>query len=134
MLAGMALTLISGLSVLSQVNFFVCGADPRDHSGQSISEDEFDLHIFCRAISTESSAKYCSDRTFAERGDVTKDTVSMVAVQEAQVSAEKACKLAFEHSSVEKGERFLHFPDTATKARAKDASDVTAQRLCEQMS
>ena len=94
----------------------------------------FDRKIFCEEIASGSSAQFCADRAFAERGDVTSGTVAMVAVQEARDAALKVCNKAFEYEDIVTSTSSSSSSHEAIKSRAKAASDDTARRLCEQMS
>ena len=125
-----ALAVLAALAVLSAQ-----GAPPRADAVSAADVRDisvFDRDIFCGDASAGSSAKYCT-RVFHERGDVTKETVAMVAERDARDAAMKACATAFERGDLLAPSASRDDSEGA-KHRAKAASDDTARMLCEQMS
>ena len=92
----------------------------------------FDREKFCTETSAGAAARFCGSREFAERGEITSDTVAMVAEREARDAARKACDKSFDVVAL--SEPAATGFNTEAKGRAKAVADETAQRLCEQMS
>ena len=115
---------------LSSLLLLLCGAHSSPLRGREVAG--FDQAAFCAETSTGSAARFCASRAFAERGEITSDTVAMVAETEARDAARKACEKAFAVVAV--SEPAVATFALGTKERAKSASDNAAQRLCEQMS
>ena len=96
-------------------------ADPR--------VDKFDPVIFCREKARGSAEQFCGNAEFTEHGEITADTVSLVATKDAAEEASKACMRHFDGVKL----NGVKEDDASVLDLAAKASNGKAQEFCQRV-
>ena len=113
--------LTTAILLLANCANFANSADPRKIS--------FDPVTFCHEKARGAAEEFCGGAEFSDRGEVTANTVSLVATRDAEDEASKACKRHFDAAKL----NGVKDDDASVQELAEKDAKAKAQEFCQRV-